>query len=341
MGDYTYDGMLIGNITAFYDGKKYDKDKMLNYHIMHTLSKTNEMFEWDIPEKNITSRDLELRLQTKGFSIIAKYNDNLYSLNGNLGGRPNFNYMPSWAVVANPYLKLFKTYKINYGYDYGTDYPDLENLEECVVIPNDAMYVGLIPTLSMYLSRMVETDISRRVVTKTMRAMMILLAKDTDTQKSIQDVINSLDCGEISSILAEDVIHDSAVDSLPFAGSATAQRAITELIESEQYDKASLWNELGLQANYNMKREAINSDEAQLNEDAIIPFTDNMLKQRKLACERINNLFGTNWKVDFSSSWKYKREELEKSIKEEPNQLGNEKKTDKDNEVENDENTDN
>ena len=318
--EYKYEDFQLSQLTgecSFYDNrdKVFNKQAMLKYHIMHTLAKTNNMFEWKIPQKEIRPRDMELRIQTTGYTIIAPYKDKYYSLRGTLGGRPNFNYMPSWAVVANPYLKLFETFKVYYGYDYHGDYPDLDKLEhECVVIPNDSLYVGLIPTLTMYLSRMVDTDISRRLVTISTRAMNILTARDEDTHKSIKDVIKDLYDGRLSSILADDILTESAIQSLPFAGGANSQRAITELIESEQYDKAALMNELGLQANYNMKRESINSNEAQLAQDAILPFADDMLKQRQIACELINEKFGLDWSVDFSSAWKIKREEIKTSL---------------------------
>lgn len=307
----------LNGLNSFFDESKqeFNKAGMLLYHIKHTLAKTNNMFEWKIPQKEIRPRDMELRIQSTGYSIIAPYKDKFYSLRGTLGGRPNFNYMPSWAVVANPYLKLFETFKVFYGYDYHGDYPDLDKLEhECVVIPNDSLYVGLIPTLTMYLSRMVETDISRRIVTISTRAMNILTARDEDVHRSVKDVINDLYKGKISSILADDILDESTIQSLPFAGGTNSQRAITELIESEQYDKAALMNELGLQANYNMKRESINSNEAQLAQDAILPFADDMLKQRQIACELINEKFNLGWSVDFSSAWKIKREEIQNSL---------------------------
>ena len=237
-------------------------------------------------------------------------------------------------------IKLFAYY----GYDYYGDYPDLDKLEhECVVIPNDALYVGLIPTLTMYLSRMIDTDISRRLLTISTRAMNILTARDEDTHKSIKDVIKDLYDGRLSSILADDILSEQAIQSLPFAGGTNSQRAITELIESEQYDKAALMNELGLQANYNMKRESINSNEAQLAQDAILPFADDMLKQRQIACELVNEKFGLDWSVDFSSAWKIKREEIKTSLeiqKKSSQSTGNDKEDEVVKTEENDENND-
>lgn len=75
--------------------------------------------------------------------------------------------------------------------------------------------------------------------------------------------------------------------------------------------KASWFNELGLNANYNMKRESINSNESQLNDDMLLPLIDDMLQCRQSFCDKINNMFGTNITVSFGSSWKDNMEELE------------------------------
>ena len=63
-----------------------------------------------------------------------------------------------------------------------------------------------------------------------------------------------------------------------------------------------------------MKRESINSNESQLNKDAILPLPDTMLESRLLGVERVNKLFGTKISVDFSSAWKKSRQALEESL---------------------------
>ena len=86
---------------------------------------------------------------------------------------------------------------------------------------------------------------------------------------------------------------------------------ITQLIEAQQYLKAGWFNELGLNANYNMKREAINSEEAQMNHDALYPLIDDMLQCRKECLEKVNNMFGTSIDVEFNSVWDIKHDELD------------------------------
>lgn len=88
-------------------------------------------------------------------------------------------------------------------------------------------------------------------------------------------------------------------------------RTFTDLIEYQQYLKASWFNEIGLNANYNMKREKLSTTESQMNSDALLPLVDDMLEQRRLGVEKVNEMFGTNITVDFCSSWKKLIEEFE------------------------------
>ena len=80
-------------------------------------------------------------------------------------------------------------------------------------------------------------------------------------------------------------------------------QSLTNLIEYHQYLKAGLFNELGLNSNYNMKRESINSNESQLNDDMLHPLIDTMLREREEGVKRVNAMFGTDIKVSFNSSW--------------------------------------
>jgi hypothetical protein len=61
---------------------------------------------------------------------------------------------------------------------------------------------------------------------------------------------------------------------------------------------------MGLNANYNMKREAITSNESQLNDDMLAPLVDDMFRCRKIWIEQVNEMFGVNWSIDWASSWR-------------------------------------
>ena len=79
----------------------------------------------------------------------------------------------------------------------------------------------------------------------------------------------------------------------------------------EQYWKASVFNELGLNANYNMKRESINSAESQMNNDALTPFTDDIIRSIQTDLDEYNKLFGYNIRVSLAGAWEVKEKEID------------------------------
>ena len=99
---------------------------------------------------------------------------------------------------------------------------------------------------------------------------------------------------------------------------------LTQFIELHQYLKGSFYNEVGLNANFNMKREALGDGETSLNDDILLPLCDQMLKCRKEDVEKINSKYGTNITVEYSSSWATNVKELElqlETMKKEASQL--------------------
>ena len=96
-------------------------------------------------------------------------------------------------------------------------------------------------------------------------------------------------------------------------------------MELQQYLKASFWNDIGIQANYNMKRESINDSEAGMNEESLKPYIDDMLQCRKDAIEKINKQFNLNITVRFSSSWVRREKIVKDEIEEKPQETPEEK----------------
>jgi len=78
---------------------------------------------------------------------------------------------------------------------------------------------------------------------------------------------------------------------------------LTQFIELHQYLVGSFYNEVGLNANYNMKREALSESETGLNDDSLMPLCEDMLRCRQEDFDRVNAMFGTSIQVDLDSSW--------------------------------------
>ena len=93
--------------------------------------------------------------------------------------------------------------------------------------------------------------------------------------------------------------------------SVQSANVIIQLIELQQYLKASWYNEIGLNANFNMKREYLSEEELMAQTDTLIPLIDDMLRCRKEAIEVVNSTFGTSISVEKNSAWENKQKELE------------------------------
>ena len=266
---------------------KYDfknKEKNLNDYITYMLNRSVTMFKYHNLPDTMPQREIELLLQCNGWGCVCEIEGNLYCLNGGLGGVPNAYNMPTEIIINNPYLNYNKTLTI------GTD---------CVIIPNDNMYVGLLPMYNRYCTMLVENDITMILATVNKRVQNLLSANDDNTVESAKNFLKKVFDGELG-VIAESKLFDTLKVN---ASSVNSTVSMTELFEFEQYVKASLYNEIGLSANYNMKRERLTSAEVETNTDSLYPLVDDMINQRRKSVEKINEMFGVNIEIEFNSSW--------------------------------------
>lgn len=261
-----------------------NKRKVFENYCKYMFTRTQSMFVYKGLPDTIPVQWLESYLQRNGSCIIAKHEGKLYALLGNAGGEYDVYYQPTKYVVSNPWLKLSKEFEI------GTD---------CVYCKNDYDATGLTPLISRYCGLMTENLLTVRVSDINMRMMNLLSAADDDTVLSTKRYLEDLEAGKLG-VIAE----DGFFDGIKLQGSSTGRSDyMIQFIELQQYLKGSLYNELGINANFNMKREAINGDEVALNDDALMPLIDDMLKQRRIMCDELNEMFGLDVSVDYGSSW--------------------------------------
>ena len=278
-----------------YDFK--DKQKSVNNYIKYMLARTQSMFKYNNLPSTIPQKMLELYLQCNGACAIASVNSNLYAFVGGFGGEPDEYYRPTIYTVANPYLKFNKNLKID---------------DDCIIIPNDSLFIGLLPMFNKYATQLVENDLSMNIADINSRIISLISASDDRTRLSAEQYIKDIIEGKLGIIADNSLINDESIKAQVF-GTSSASGTLTNLIEYQQYIKASWFNDLGLNANYNMKRESINSNEAQLNDDMLLPLIDDMLKNRQDALDKVNNMFGTDISVELNSAWEDNQIELDKA----------------------------
>ena len=261
-----------------------DKQKQLDSFIKQMFNRTQSMFKYDGLPETIPQIYLERYLQVYGHCIIAKANNDLYAFWGGFAGVPDVYYNPTQYVVSNVALNLYKTFDIG---------------KDCVLCRSDSNIQGLAFIFKKYGCMLVENNLTIYSLLKTARASLLLSATDDKTKRECDIFIDKLESGEIYCIGENPFFEGIKVHST-MQGSAGL---INQFIELEQYIKASCLNEIGLNANYNMKRESLNSAESALNDDFLIPLIDNMLACRKDFVDKVNNMYGTNITVELNSAW--------------------------------------
>lgn len=288
--------MRNGNINKQFDFLGLDNNLIYNHldkrknvadMVTYMFNRSNIMFKYHNLPDSIPETELEKLLQTNGFAIVGKINGDLYALNGGLGGETDVYNRPTIATVSVPYLNFNDTWNID---------------KDCVVIKNDSNAIGLIPMFVKYCTLMNENEITMMLATVNKRIQNLLSANDDNTIESAKQFLKDVFEGK-TGVIAESKLFDS----LKVNNSSTnAQVNLKDLFEFEQYLKASMFNEIGLSANFNMKRERLTSAEIETNSDNLYPLVDDMLNNRRLAIEKINEMFETDIEVEFNSSWDYR-----------------------------------
>ena len=276
--------MAISNLMPFDFTYCSDKTKVFENYCKYTFTRTQSMFTYEGLPDTIPVQWLESYLQRNGSCCIAEHEGKLYALLGNAGGELDEYYQPTIYTVANPALGLSKSFEIG---------------KDCVYCKNDYDAIGLVPLVSRYCGLMTENLLTVRISDINMRMMNLLSAPDDNTLQSTKQYLKDLEDGKLG-VVGETPFFEGL--KLQSKGVGNGDYMI-QFIELQQYLKGSMYNELGINANFNMKREALSGQEVALNDDALMPLIDDMLKQRRAMCDELNEMFGLNVSVDYGSTW--------------------------------------
>ena len=292
------------------------KDKTTNLSNFKRLmfDKSLSMFQYDNLPETLPQLELEKILQTYGYAFITdKYKGDLYAFRGALSGQEQDPYgRPTLITIAEPMF--------NGTFEIGKD---------GILITNDDMNLGLTFLYEKYGTMLNETDITIIMANFNERMQKLLSANDDNTIASAKDYITGIINGDIDVVASSKLFDSFQVDGST-QGTSTN---VSDLVELQQYIKANLYNEIGLNANYNMKRERLTAGEVDMNTDNLRPFVDNMLHARQIAIIKLNELYGLDLSVDFSSIWQLKHDE---DNAEDPDDVENPDEPDSDEEPESD-----
>ena len=265
-------------------------NKQLNLYdyLRSIINRTLSMFEYENLPGTLKGSILEYQLQENGYTVIFKYQNNLYSTVAGLSGREKSPYNePTTAIINVPALNYNQTLTIN---------------KDCVLIKNDDLMVGLLPTILKHGTLSIENEITMLLADYNARIQTLISAGTDQTIQDAQNYINQIIDGNLS-VIGESAFYQDLKTHNP---SQNAKENFQDLIAYQQYIKSDLYNELGLSSLNNMKKERLITSEVDSESDQIFPLVDNMLRNRKEGVKMVNKLFNGKINVEFGSTWKDK-----------------------------------
>lgn len=182
------------------------------------------------------------------------------------------------------------------------------NISDLVIIKNNSLSISTSEFLSDYIDLMIETVITLKTHLINTRNIFTLIATDNKSRENCLNFMKKLESGDLNILM-----NNAFLDNVKLLNNNVNSDLIYRLIEVIQYLKASCLHELGINANYDLKRTVTTKSDIDINLDYLIPLVDNMLTARKSALDKLNRLYGTDLKVYLHSTWlneKLKSEEL-------------------------------
>ena len=276
-------------ITINYNEDEFTKEFIYKQEMKYMLNRLQSMFIYNNLPESIPENELEAILFKYGTCFITEVDGSLYALRytpvDNLDVYDNF----TKVNVSNTALNLGQVF----------------NVEDGVICDNDYMRAGVFPIMSKYAHLMTENTFTIRNSTILLRMVSMITASDNVTKQSADEYLNRVKKGDIG------VIGESPF----FAGirvpnsNSGLQNYLHQFLELHQYLKGSFWNELGLNANFNLKMAPLGANETALNRDFLHPLVDNMKECREKFVAALNEKYGLNITVEFNSSWKLEENE--------------------------------
>lgn len=254
-------------------------------------SRILNLFEYENMPEEINMRAFKLGLWFFGkmifYKIGAKYLVQHFSYTDKL----DWYYIPKNGRVVNPWLPEGHqnyTFEVDKEAVIWSTTPDMYTFKQYSLV-SDLVYKTA--------SQLAENDISFYCVQRNSRLIAIFTAENDLEKAECNKILEKMYRGDTDITMQEDLV--SHITANPISENSQRGR-ITELIEFQQYILANFYHAFGINSNYNLKREQLNSSEIDVNKDVLRLNIEDMLKCRELGVSKINDIYGLSVRVSLN-----------------------------------------
>mgnify|MGYP003526498628 FL=1 len=261
-----------------------DKNKINSYISDYLLNNALSIFKYDGLPENVKAVDLEKNLLRFGKILFTKWHDEFYIFSYSDTGKQNYLGEYTNYQVNNPYIQCNEVFSD----------------DNAVRIFNTDTHEPLINLMGMYSELLTESYITLNMADINSRIPFFISARDNATKASAEIFVKQILDGKQGVIAEQPLFESLKINPL------TDHENISQIVELNKFFYSDYFQKIGLTNLYNNVHDRISATETEFTATSIYPYVDNMKRNRDIAVEKINSMFGLNVSVEFSSSWDYR-----------------------------------
>lgn len=234
---------------------------------------------------------MKLGLFLFGKLVFYKIGEKYLVQNFSYTDKLDWYYVPLHGRVVNPWLP---TGHQNWEFTVDDECVIWNSTPDIYTFRNHSVVSDLVWKTATQLS---ENDMSYYAIQRNHRLVAIITAQDDKQRAEADRILDHLYNADPEMVMKEDLVNRIQVN--PISANAT-RSPLTELIEFAQYILANFYHSFGINSNYNLKREQLNSNEITVNKDVMRLNIEDMLQSRQKGIEKINEKYGLNIRVSLN-----------------------------------------
>lgn len=261
-----------------------EKNKISSAISDYLLNNALSIFKYDGLPDNVSAVDLEKSLLRNGKILFTKWHNEFYIFTFSDTGKQNYLGEYTHYQVNNPYINCNEIF----------------SGDNAVKIKNNDTAEPLTSLMGIYTELLTESYITLNIADINSRIPFLVSARDNATKNSAEIFLNQILNGKQGIIAEQPLFNSLNINPL------TDHQNIQQIIELNKFYFSDYFQKIGLTNLYNNIHDRISATETEFTATSIYPYVDNMKRNRDIAVEKINSMFGLSVSVEFSSSWDYR-----------------------------------
>jgi hypothetical protein len=274
--EFLYD---VADVSAGYDYWFY---KLLNYCL--------GIYKYTGLPKSLPAREILVNLIMTGHAVIFQDKGALVTTKTVLYDFDLY-YRPTRATYGN--VKIFSR-QLKLGIDSEVVYL---NRIEGNILTNQAVDSGLKTFILRYARQLADLESTANIYAVNMRATSFPVAADDITREQIENFYNKMILGE-RAVIADNLIIE-CFRNVPIAESRMRD-TLNDILIARDKILENFFRDIGIKFRQEQKKAQLTEDEVEADEQLLVIDVAQMREVQQEGFDRVNDLFGTNIKVEIN-----------------------------------------